>query len=82
MPVLAHLTEAEIRRYVAGARSLQTERHARVCFWCMHRLADAALRVVCWERRGPLQRLVKIDPAQEIAALLAQMEEGSRRDAA
>jgi hypothetical protein len=42
MPLLAHLTEADLRRYVAGARSLQTERHARVCIWCMHRLADAA----------------------------------------
>jgi hypothetical protein len=82
MPLLAHLTEADLRRYVAGARSLQTERHARVCIWCMHRLADAAMRVACWERRGPLQRLVKIDPAHEIDELLAQIEEDRRRHAA
>ena len=82
MPLLAHLTEADIRGYVAGARSLQTERHARVCIWCMRRLADAAMPVACWERRGPLQRLVKIDPAHEIEELLAQLEEGGRRNAA
>lgn len=82
MPLLAHLTEAEIRRYVAGARNLQTERHARACIWCMHRLTDAAMRVVCWERRGPLQRLVKIDPAREIEQLLAQIMDDGRRDAA
>jgi hypothetical protein len=82
MPLLAHLTEADIRRYLAGPRSLQTERHARVCIWCMHRLVDAAMRGVYWERRGPLQRLVKIDPAHEIEKLLAQIEEDGRRDAA
>jgi hypothetical protein len=36
----------------------------------------------CWERRGPLQRLVKIDAAREIDQLLAQIEEDRRRDAA
>jgi hypothetical protein len=48
----------------------------------MHRLVDAAMRVVWWERRGPLQRLVKIDPAHEIEKLLAQIQEDGRRDAA
>jgi hypothetical protein len=82
MPLLAHLTEADIRRSVAGAPSLQTERHVRVCIGCMHRLAEVAMRMSCWERRGPLQRLVKIDATREIDQLLAQIEEDRRRDAA
>ena len=81
MPLLAHLTEADIRRYVAGAPSLQTERHVRVCIWCMHRLAAAAEQFVCWDRVGPLQRLVKIDPAHEIDELLAQIEGDHHRAA-
>jgi len=48
----------------------------------MHQLASAAQRVAWWERRGPLQRLVKIDPAHEIDELLAQIEEDRRLDAA
>ena len=82
MPLLAHLSDVDIRRYVAGAPSLETERHVRVCIWCMHRLADAAQRMVCWERVGPLQRLVKVDPSHEIDELLAQIEREHRRDAA
>ena len=48
----------------------------------MHRLVETAMRPVFWERRGPLQRLVKIDPAREIDRLLAQIEADGRRDAA
>jgi hypothetical protein len=74
MPLLAHLSGPDIRQYVAGTASLETERHVRRCIWCMHRLADEAQRSVRWERRGPLRRLVRIDPAQVIDELLAQIE--------
>src|SRR6266496_6675037 len=56
----------DVRRYVAGAASVETDRHVRVCAFCMHRLADAAQSAVRWERRGLLGRLVRIDPSQEI----------------
>ena len=82
MPQFAHLTEADIRRYVAGTVSVGTERHVRVCPICMHLLADSAVRSVLWERRGPLGRLVKIDIPQVIDELLADIIEEERRDAA
>jgi hypothetical protein len=70
VPPLAHLTDADIQRYVAGVPSVETERHVRVCLNCAQRLGDAAQRVVRWERRGPLGRLVRIDPPQMIEELL------------
>jgi hypothetical protein len=70
VPPLAHLTEADIQRYVAGVPSVETERHVRVCLNCAQRLGDAAQRVVRWERRGLLGRLVRIDPPQMIEELL------------
>ena len=81
MPQFAHLTEADIRRYVAGTVSVRTEQHVRFCPNCMQRLADWAVRSVPWERRGLLGRLVTIDIPQVIDELLADIEE-QRRDAA
>jgi hypothetical protein len=68
VPLLFHLSEADIRRYVAGRPSLETERHVRVCIFCMHRLSDAAMREARWERRGLLGRLVRVDrsPVDEL----------------
>jgi hypothetical protein len=82
VPLLAHLSEADIRRYVAGRPSDETERHVRVCIFCMHRLADEALREVRWERRGPLRWLVRIDCSQLVDELVAEIEEELRRHAA
>ena len=82
MPLLAHLSEADIRRYVAGAPSVDVDRHVRLCIFCMHRLSDAAQRETRWERRGLLQRLVRIDSSQEIDGLLAEIEDELRRHAA
>ena len=82
MPLLAHLSEADIGRYVAGIASAETERHVRICVSCMHRLADAAQRAVRWERRGLLGRLVRIDPSQVIDELLAEIDEERRHHAA
>jgi hypothetical protein len=82
VPPFAHLTEADIRRYVAGAVSVGTDRHVRICPNCALRLADAAWRSVRWERRGLLGRLVKIDIPQVIDELLAEIAEEQRRDAA
>ena len=82
MPQLAHLTEADIWRYVAGTVSVTTERHVRVCPNCMQRLADSAVRFGSWERRGLLRRLVRIDIPQVIDELLADIAEEQSRDAA
>jgi hypothetical protein len=82
VPLLAHLTGADIQRYVAGVPSMETERHVRVCLNCAQRLGDAAQRVVRWERRGPLGRLVRIDPPQMIEELLARVEADYRSHAA
>lgn len=82
MPFLAHLSELEIRRCVAGRVSLEAEQHVWFCIWCTQRLADAGQHRFCWERRGLLGRLVRIDPAQEIDELLAQIEEEQRFDVA
>ena len=82
MPQFAHLTEADIQRYVAGTVTVRTERHVRVCPTCMQRLADFAVRSVPWERRGLLGRLVKIDIPQVIDELLADIVEEQRQDAA
>jgi hypothetical protein len=82
MPLLAHLSEVDIGRYVAGTASTETERHVRICLSCMLRLGDAAQRTVLWERRGLLGRLVRIDPSQAIDELLAEIYEEQRRHAA
>jgi hypothetical protein len=82
VPLLFHLSEADIRRYVAGRPSLQTERHVRVCLFCMHRLSDAAQRETRWERRGLLGRLVRVDCSQEIDKLVAEIEDELRHHAA
>jgi hypothetical protein len=82
MTLLAHLSEADIGRYVAGTASMEAERHVRICVSCMQRLGDAAQRAVLWERRGPLGRLVRIEPSQVIDELLAEIEEEQRRHAA
>jgi hypothetical protein len=82
VPQFAHLTEADIRRYVAGAVSVETDQHVRICPNCALRLADATWRSVHWERRGLLGRLVKIDIPQVIDELLADIAAEQRRDAA
>jgi hypothetical protein len=75
MPLLAHLSDEDIARYVAGCPSTETDRHVRVCLSCAQRLADAAQRVCRWERRGVLGRLVRVDPAQMIDELLVELDE-------
>jgi hypothetical protein len=82
VPLLAHLTDADIQRYVAGVPGSETDRHVRVCLNCAQRLGDPAQRVVRWERRGLLGRLVRIDPPQLIAELLAEMGVEQRSHAA
>jgi hypothetical protein len=82
VPLLAHLTDADIARYVAGLPSAEGDRHVRLCLSCAQRLADAAQRVVRWERRGLLGRLVRIDPAQMIDELLAEIETDQKPHAA
>lgn len=82
MPLVAHLSEADIRRYIAGKPNLQTERHVRLCNACMHRLAEAAQRMVGWERRGLLGRLVRIDYSQAVDELMAEIEDELRHHAA
>jgi hypothetical protein len=82
MPPLAHLSEVDIRRYIAGTGSLNTERHVRVCVFCIQRLGEASQLVVRWERRGLLGRLVRIDSSPVVEELLAEITEGQRRDAA
>jgi len=77
----AHLSDEDIRRYVAGMSSVETERHVRLCIFCAQRLGDAAQRAVRWERRGVLGRLVRIDYSQEIDELLAEIEEEQRHAA-
>lgn len=81
MPLLFHLSEADIRRYVAGRPSLQTERHVRVCLFCMHRLSDAAQRETRWERRGLLGRLVRVDRSP-VDELIREIEDELRHHAA
>jgi hypothetical protein len=82
VPLVSHLTEADIRRYVAGIRSEQTDRHVRLCISCMHRLAEAAQRETRWERRGPLRRLVRTQPSQTVEELMAEIEDELRHHAA
>jgi DNA-binding transcriptional regulator PaaX len=82
VPLLAHLTDADIRRYVAGVPSAETGRHVRVCLNCAQRLGDAAQRVVRWERRGLLGRLVRIDPSQMVEELLTEVEKEQNPHAA
>jgi hypothetical protein len=62
------LTDADIRRHVAGTVNPETERHVRIC--------------VCCERRGPLRRLVRVDNAQAVDELLAKIAREQRREAA
>jgi hypothetical protein len=80
--LLTHLTDADIRRYVDGVPSAGADRHVRLCVYCAQQLADAAMRAVWWERRGPLGRLVRIDNSQAVDELLAEIEREQRRDAA
>jgi len=80
--LLAHLNDADIRRYVAGTVNPETERHVRICACCALRLADAALRAVWWERRGPLGRLVRVNNSQAVEELLNEIAREQRRDAA
>ena len=79
--MLAHLSDEDIRRYVAGMSSVETERHVRLCIFCAQRLGDAAQRAVRWERRGILGRLVRIDYSQEIDELLAEIAQEQRHAA-
>ena len=82
MQLLAHLTDADIQRYVAGVPSAEADRHVRLCAYCAQELADAAMRAVWWERRGLLGRLVRIDNSQAVDELLAEIEREQRRNAA
>jgi hypothetical protein len=80
--VSAHLTQADIRREVAGTPSAETHRHVRACVACAERLAEASQNAVRWERRGPLGRLVRIDVRQMVDELLAEIETEQKRSAA
>jgi hypothetical protein len=79
--MLVHLSDEDIRRYVAGMSSVETERHVRLCIFCAQRLGDAAQRAAHWERRGIFGWLVRIDYSQEIEELLAEIEEEQRHAA-
>jgi len=80
--LLAHLSDADIRRYVAGDLDPETERHIRICVCCALRLGVAAVNAVWWERRGPLGRLVRVNNSQVVDELLAEIAKEQRRDAA
>jgi hypothetical protein len=80
--MVVHLSDEDIRRYVAGMPNVGTERHVRLCINCAQRLGDAAQRAAHWERRGILGRLVRIEDSQVIDELLAEIEEETRRHAA
>lgn len=82
MQLLAHLSDADIRRYVAGDLDPETERHIRICVCCALRLGVAAVNAVWWERRGPLGRLVRVNNSQVVDELLAEIAKEQRRDAA
>ena len=82
MQLLAHLSDADIRRYVAGDLDPEMERHIRICVCCALRLGVAAVQAVWWERRGPLRRLVRVDSSQVVDELLAEIAREQRRDAA
>jgi hypothetical protein len=77
--LLAHLSDADIRRYVAGDLDPETERHIRICVCCALRLGVGAMQAVWWERRGPLGR---VDSSQVVDELLADIAKEQRRDAA
>jgi hypothetical protein len=76
------LTDADIRRYMAGTMNPERERHVRICVGCALRLADAAQNAVWWERRGFLGRLVRLDNAQAVDELIAEIRREQRQDAA
>ena len=82
MQLLAHLSDADIQRYVAGDHDPETERHIRICVCCALRLGVAAVQGVWWERRGPFGRLVRVDSSQVVDELLADIAREQRRDAA
>jgi hypothetical protein len=66
----AHLTERDIERYLAGRPTADADRHVRLCVFCALRVGDATQRAFGWERRGPLRRLVRVDPAWVVERLL------------
>ena len=80
--MLGHLSEADIRRYVAGAPSEDADRHVRLCVCCAQQLAVAAIGAFWWERRGPLGRLVRLDNSRAVEQLLAEIAREQRREAA
>jgi hypothetical protein len=82
VPLFGHLSEAEIRRYVAGTHSVDTERHVRVCVLCAQRLGEAAQRAFCWERRGILGRLVRLEVSEAAGELISEIEDELRHHAA
>jgi hypothetical protein len=82
VPLLSHLADADIRRYVTGTVDPETERHVRVCVCCALRLADVAMHSYWWERRGPLGRLVRLNNTQAVDELLTEIAREQRRDAA
>ena len=55
--MLGHLSEADIRRYVAGAPSEDADRHVRLCVCCAQQLAVAAIGAFWWEPSGSLAPL-------------------------
>ena len=65
-----HLNQLAIDAYLAGIRPPAVERHVRVCCACSQVLAAELVSATRWERRGLLQRLVRIDePATLDSAL-------------
>jgi hypothetical protein len=65
-----HLSQLAVDAYVAGVRPASVERHVRVCCWCAQRLAVALVSSSRWERRGLLQRLVRVDDPLTLGAEL------------
>jgi hypothetical protein len=82
MVLLAHMSDADIRRYLDGGGNERLERHVRVCVNCAQRLGAAAVSGDRWERRGLLGRLVRIDASRVVDELLAEIEYEQRRHAA
>jgi hypothetical protein len=81
MPLLAHLSDRDIRRYLAGIPNLETDRHVRICVFCAERLGHEAQAALRWERRGILGRLVRVDDTRLIDQLLAEIEAERHRAA-
>jgi hypothetical protein len=75
-----HLHAPEIHRYLERDLDERTlavvDAHVRVSLPWTESLAQHAMEHACWERRGLLGRLVRVDaPRDEVASAQAQPQE-------